>query len=79
MVATQKLIDKLANQSIKKSELETLLAHLGFVKLRGKGSHEVWGHNEYADVHIVIATHNKEVPRYQLRQIENSLAKRGLL
>lgn len=77
MVATEKLIGKLSRQNIKKSELETLLTRLGFRKFRGKGSHEVWGHTEIADIHIVIATHTKEVPSYQLKQIEKSLKQRG--
>ena len=79
MVATEKLVEKLLRQSIKKSELETLLTRLDFQKFHGKGSHEVWGHKNYTDVHIVIATHTKDVPFYQLRQIEKSLKQRGLL
>ncbi|MBI2335971.1 MAG: type II toxin-antitoxin system HicA family toxin [Deltaproteobacteria bacterium] len=79
MVATSKLVEKLANGTIQKKELVTLLSQLGFEKFRGKGSHEVWGHRKYPDVHIVIAIHSKEVPKYQLRQIEKSLRKRGLI
>ena len=79
MVATQKLIEKLANQTVKKADLETLLLRLEFVKLRGKGSHEVWGHKDYEDIHIVMATHTKEVPVYQLRQIEKSLKSRRII
>lgn len=79
MASTEKLVLKLANKSIKKAELETLLARLGLQRFRGKGSHEVWGKKGIADLHIVIATHSKEVPSYQLRQIEASLRKRGLI
>ncbi|MBU0506896.1 MAG: type II toxin-antitoxin system HicA family toxin [bacterium] len=79
MVTTIKLITKLEKQTIKKAELDTLLTHLEFKKYRGKGSHEVWGHKDYSDVHIVIATHTKEVPRYQQKQIFKILNKRGLL
>lgn len=79
MASTDKLILKLKNRSLKKSELETLFERLGFKKLRGKGSHEVWGKKEVQDLHFVIATHSKEIPSYQLKQIENSLTKRGLL
>ena len=79
MSSVKKLIQKLENKSLKKSELETLLGQLGLEKMRGKGSHEVWGKKEISDLHIVIATHTKEVPMYQLRQIENSLKKRGLI
>jgi predicted RNA binding protein YcfA (HicA-like mRNA interferase family) len=77
--STEKLVEKLGNQTLKKPELETLLTRLGFAKFRGRDSHEVWGRKDLPDVHIVIATHTKEVPRYQLRQIEASLKKRGLL
>jgi predicted RNA binding protein YcfA (HicA-like mRNA interferase family) len=79
MVATRKLIEKLSGGSIQKSELGTLLEHLGFAKLRGKGSHEVWGNKQLPDLHFVIATHTKEVPRYQLRKIESSLKLRKLI
>ncbi len=79
MSATEKLIQKLLNQTIKKQELETLLSRFGFVCVGGKGSHHVWGHRNFTDLHIVIASHSKEVPFYQLRQIEKSLKKRGLL
>ncbi|MBI4366876.1 MAG: type II toxin-antitoxin system HicA family toxin [Deltaproteobacteria bacterium] len=79
MVAHGKLIQKLRNQTLTKVELTTFLHQLGFARFGGKGSHEVWGRNDLPDVHIVIATHVKEVPRYQLRQIEKSLSKRGLL
>ena len=79
MPADAKLIDKLSSQTIKKRELETLLGQLGFGSLGGKGSHKVWGRKDLPDIHIVIATHSKEVPIYQLRQIEKSLKKRGLI
>lgn len=79
MVSSEKLIQKLSNQTLKKSELETLLGRLKFLKLGGRGSHEVWGRKDLADLHIVVATHSKEVPVYQLRQIEKSLKKRGLI
>jgi predicted RNA binding protein YcfA (HicA-like mRNA interferase family) len=79
MVATAKLIEKLSNQTIKKQELATLLQRLGFVSMHGRGSHEVWGSKAYSDIHIVVATHSKDVPIYQLRQIEKSLKKRGLV
>lgn len=79
MVATDKLIDKLRNETIEKSELVTLLSRFGFKRYGGKGSHEVWGDEKVADLHIVLATHTKEIPRYQLRQIIKSLKKRSLL
>lgn len=79
MPSIEKLIQKLLDQTLKKTELETLLGRLGFEHFGGKGSHEVWGRKDLPDLHIVIATHSKEVPYYQLRQIEKSLKKRGLL
>ena len=79
MSSLDKLIFKLENQTLKKAELENLLHRLGFQKFGGKGSHEVWGREDIPDLHIVIATHSKEVPFYQLRQIERSLKKRGLI
>jgi len=74
-----KLVEKLENQTLKKAELETLFYRLGFKRFGGKGSHEVWGRKDIPDLHIVIATHSKEVPFYQLKQIEKSLKKRGLI
>lgn len=74
-----KLVEKLANKTIQKRELETLLGQLGFRCMGGKGSHKVWGRRDLPDIHIVIATHTKEVPIYQLRQIEKSLQKRSLV
>ena len=79
MASQEKLVQKLLNQTIKKPELETLLNQLGFERFGGKGSHQVWGRKDLPDLHIVVATHSKEVPFYQLRQIEKSLKKRGLL
>ncbi|MBX7148715.1 type II toxin-antitoxin system HicA family toxin [bacterium] len=79
MGSAESLIEKLDRQNIKQSELETLLSRLGFIKIRGKGSHEVWGHHQYPDIHIVIASHSKDVPSYQLRQIKKSLQTRGIL
>jgi predicted RNA binding protein YcfA (HicA-like mRNA interferase family) len=79
MVTINKLITKLEKLIIKRAELHALLKTLGFLKFRGKGSHEVWGHTDYTEVHIVLATHSKEVPKYQLKQIVKALSKRGLL
>lgn len=79
MASIEKLITKLKEHTIKKKELETVLKRFGFSEHGGKGSHKVWGHSQYADIHIVIATHSKEVPQYQIRQIEKSLTKRGIL
>jgi predicted RNA binding protein YcfA (HicA-like mRNA interferase family) len=75
----ESLIEKLLRETASLRELGVILHHFGFAKMRGKGSHVVWGHADYQDIHIVIATHTKEVPRYQLRQIIKSMKNRGLL
>jgi predicted RNA binding protein YcfA (HicA-like mRNA interferase family) len=77
--SAEKLLQKFVNRTLKKAELETLLSRLEFRRFGGKGSHEVWGRKDFPDLHIVIATHTKEVPTYQLEQIEVSLKKRGFL
>lgn len=60
-------VDKLLGLTIKKRELNVLLRRLGFVKKGGKGSHERW---VMAGVGvIVLATHDKEVKPYQLKQV----------
>ncbi|MBI4366586.1 MAG: type II toxin-antitoxin system HicA family toxin [Deltaproteobacteria bacterium] len=79
MVSAAKVVQKLERLTLKKAELDTLLSQLGFRRFGGKGSHEVWGRKDLPDLHIVVATHTKEVPRYQLRQIEKGLKKRGLI
>lgn len=79
MSSTEKLIQKLVDRTLRKAELETLLTRLGFQRFRGRGSHEVWGRQDLQDLHVVIATHSKEVPFYQLKQIEKSLRKRSLI
>jgi predicted RNA binding protein YcfA (HicA-like mRNA interferase family) len=78
MSQDEKLFSKLLNGTILKRELETLLSRLGFEKLRGKGSHEVWGKKGVADA-IVLASHHKEVKRYQIKQVIEVLRKGGLL
>ena len=48
----------------------------GFQLRKGKGSHEVWSKDEFV---TVIATHNKEVPRYILQQLVGYLREHDLL
>ena len=75
-MSLDKLISKLLNITIKKKELNTLLNQLGFFYRKGKGSHEVWTRDHYV---LAIATHDKEVPRYILRQIIHYLRENDLL
>lgn len=72
-----RLLEKLKNFSLKKRELETLLKNLGFEKQAGKGSHEKWLKAKLPP--IIIATHSKEVPAYQLRQVIKVLKIGGIL
>lgn len=76
MVNSDKLISKLLHLNIKKKELNTLLNRLGFTYRKGKGSHEVWSKDGFV---IVIATHDKEVPNYILKQLVDYLRDRDLL
>lgn len=76
MEYNDKLIGKLLNLSIKKKELNTLLGRLGFAYRKGKGSHEVWSKESYV---LTIATHNKEVPRFILRELLRYLRENDLL
>lgn len=68
---------KLLNLTIKKRELESLLARLGFVHKPGKGSHMKWIKQGLPP--IILATHSKEVKPYQLRQVIQVLKSGGLL
>lgn len=70
MGKTEKLIKKLQNGSISASEVRTLLGQLGWVLARTKGSHETWKNNGQV---IVIATHDKEIKPYLIRQIRAAL------
>ncbi|MDO8519199.1 MAG: type II toxin-antitoxin system HicA family toxin [Deltaproteobacteria bacterium] len=71
-----KLISKLLHLSLKKRELNTLLNQLGFSYRRGKGSHEVWTREKFV---VTIATHDKEVPFYILKQLSQYLRENDLL
>ncbi|MDL1871373.1 type II toxin-antitoxin system HicA family toxin [Deltaproteobacteria bacterium PRO3] len=73
----KKLLAKLENETIKKAELETLLKRVGFNKIGGKGSHEVWFRAGFDP--ITIATHSKEIKPYQQKQVKAVLKKGGLL
>lgn len=76
MKSADKLTAKLLNLNIKKKGLNTLLRQLGFTYRKGKGSHEVWSKESYV---ITIATHNKEVPRFILRELAHYLRENDLL
>lgn len=73
---TDKLISKLFTFNLKKKELNTLLNRLGFSYRKGKGSHEVWSKEDYI---LTVSTHNKEVPRYILKELLNYLREYDLL
>lgn len=63
----EKHFEKLLNLTITKQDLENLLTRLGFEKKQGKGSHVKWLKVKCPP--IIVATHSKEVKRYQLKQI----------
>ena len=71
------LLEKLKRYSIKRRELETLLLGLGFVKKPGKGSHVKWFRQGFPP--IVIASHDKEVKPYLMRQVIMVLQIGGVL
>ena len=71
------LIEKLARFAIKKKELEILLSDLGFTRKPGKGSHVKWIKTGLPP--IIVATHDKEVKDYLVRQILKVLRMGGLL
>ena len=71
------LVEKLIRLSIKKKELDTLLGQLGFERKSGKGSHEKWLKESFPP--IILATHDKEVKPYQLRQVIKILQEGGLI
>jgi predicted RNA binding protein YcfA (HicA-like mRNA interferase family) len=70
------LLEKLGRFSIKKKELETLLSRLGFSLKPGKGSHAKWIKPGLPP--IVIATHDKDLKDYQIRQVINVLKMGGM-
>ena len=71
------LLEKLRRFTIKRRELETLLAGLGFVKKSGKGSHVKWIKSGLPP--IIVASHDKEVKHYLLRQVLQVLKIGGVL
>ncbi len=77
VTSKRKLLEKLKNLTVKNGELETLLNWLGFIKKAGKGSHEKWIKQGFPP--IVIATHDKEVKPYQLKQVIKVLKVGGVL
>jgi predicted RNA binding protein YcfA (HicA-like mRNA interferase family) len=73
----QDLIEKLESYSIKRRELETLLSNLGFVGKPGKGSHMKWIKRRFPP--IIIASHDKEIKPYLIRQVIRVLKIGGVL
>ena len=71
MTKAEKLRNKLINETISASEARTLLEQKGWILERTRGSHERW-HKENQQP-LTIATHEKELPRYQIKQIKKAL------
>lgn len=71
------LLEKLERYAIKKRELETLLSSMGFVGKPGKGSHMKWVKQGLPP--IIVATHDKEVKPYLMRQVIKVLKIGGVL
>lgn len=70
-------IEKLLNFTIKARQLEALLTSLGFEKRSTKGSHVKWIKEGLPP--LIIATHDKEVRPYQLKQVIKILEMDGVL
>ena len=70
MSKADKFLKKLQNGTISAKELETLLKQLGWSISNQKGSHVSW---KYKDKRVTVATHGKEVPAYQIKQIKKAL------
>lgn len=70
MSKTEKLLQKLKNEKISAAELRTLLVKLGWALDRTRGSHEVW---VSGSKRITLATHTKDVPRYQIKQVKEQI------
>lgn len=58
--------------------MENLLRKFGFERSGGKGSHEKWVRLPEDHI-IVLATHGKEIPQYQIRQVIAALRHSGLI
>jgi predicted RNA binding protein YcfA (HicA-like mRNA interferase family) len=71
------LLEKLERYSIKRKELETLLLGLGFIEKRGKGSHMKWIRPGFAP--IIVASHDKELKPYLIKQVIQVLKLGGVL
>lgn len=75
-LSQDKRIAKLQNLTITKRELESLLISLGFILKPGKGSHRKWVKPGCGM--IIVATHDKDLKRYQMRQALNILEQESL-
>lgn len=71
------LKEKLLRFAIKKKELEAFLANLGFVRKSGKGSHAKWLKNGLPP--IILATHDKDLKPYMIKQVIKALKTGGIL
>lgn len=71
------LLEKLERYAVSKRELETLLSSLSFASKPGKGSHMKWIKKGFPP--IIIATHDKEIKPYIIRQVIRVLKMGGVL
>lgn len=71
------LLEKLERYNIKRKEFETLLTGLGFVEKKGKGSHMKWIKKGFPP--IIIASHDKDLKPYLIRQVIQVLKIGGVL
>lgn len=71
MSKTEKLKQKLRNGTISAAEARTLLKKYGYVERACDGSHEAW--RKDGSPGVTIATHDKDLKRYQIKQIQKAL------
>ena len=71
MSKTEKLLEKLRNGTISASEARTLLVKLRWTLRNQVGSHETWKTD--GQLPLTLATHTKELKRYQIKQLQQSL------
>ena len=61
-------------QSLRYSEIETILLDLGFIKKQGKGSHVIFFHSLFG-LKLVIALHNNDCLTYHKKEIAKIIIK----
>ena len=80
MTVIQKLINKISEnpESVRYTEIETVLLHFGFYKLQGKGSHVKFVHRDY-DQKFVFAVHGNDCKNVYKRYVRNVLKNNNFL